>query len=120
MLYTDTITNIYDSFNARDIEAVLAYFHPSVDWPNGWEGGYVHGHDAVRSYWTRQWAALDPHVEPSSSELLPDGRLKVEVKQTIKDSSGKLLFTGTVYHVYTFDHALIRKMEIEEVQTAIQ
>jgi len=26
-----------------------------VDWPNGMEGGRVHGHAEVRAYWTRQW-----------------------------------------------------------------
>jgi hypothetical protein len=28
------------------------------------EGGFVRGHDGVRSYWTRQWQVLDPTVEP--------------------------------------------------------
>jgi hypothetical protein len=30
---------IYEAFNRRDIDAVLAALHPAVDWPNGWEGG---------------------------------------------------------------------------------
>jgi hypothetical protein len=33
-----------------------------IDWPNGWEGGRVSGKDAVRAYWTRQWAEIDPHI----------------------------------------------------------
>ena len=54
----------YDAFNVRDIDAVLLNMHPEVDWPNGWEGGRVTGHRAVRDYWTRQWTAIDPYVEP--------------------------------------------------------
>jgi ketosteroid isomerase-like protein len=60
----DVLTRAYAAFNARDIDAVLAAMDPDVDWPNGWEGGRVRGHDQVRDYWTRQWAAIDPTVEP--------------------------------------------------------
>ena len=28
------IRDLYASFNARDIEAVIAALHPDVDWPN--------------------------------------------------------------------------------------
>lgn len=51
---------LYDAFNARDIDTVLAAMTQDVDWPNAWEGGRVHGRDAVRSYWTRQWAEINP------------------------------------------------------------
>ena len=54
----------YAAFNVRDIDAVLAVMHADVDWPNGMEGGRVHGHHGVRDYWTRQWGMIDPHVEP--------------------------------------------------------
>ena len=37
--------SLYAAFNARDIDAALAGMHPEVDWPNGWEGGRVHGRD---------------------------------------------------------------------------
>ena len=44
-----------------------------VDWPNAWEGGRGVGHAAVRDYWTRQWAAIDPTVEPVSVATRADG-----------------------------------------------
>jgi len=50
-----------------------------VDWPNGWEGGRVHGRDQVRSYWERQWAELDSYVEPVTVSTEPDGRVAVEL-----------------------------------------
>jgi hypothetical protein len=28
----------------------------------GMEGRRVHGHEAVRDYWTRQWNLVDPHA----------------------------------------------------------
>jgi hypothetical protein len=38
--------------------------HPDVDWPNAFEGGRVHGREAVRAYWTRQFQQIDARVEP--------------------------------------------------------
>ncbi|HKF01786.1 MAG TPA: hypothetical protein VKB49_05710 [Candidatus Sulfotelmatobacter sp.] len=35
-----------------------------MSWPKASEGGKVVGKAEVRAYWTRQWAAFDPHVEP--------------------------------------------------------
>ena len=40
----------YTAFNARDIDTILSWMHPDVEWANGMEGGYVHGHDGVRAY----------------------------------------------------------------------
>lgn len=54
------ILSLYAAFNARDIDTVLAAMTSDVDWPNGWEGGRIVGHDDVRDYWERQWAAVDP------------------------------------------------------------
>ena len=58
------LRRVYERFNARDIDGVLACLHADVVWANGQDGGYVQGHDGVRHYWTRQWAMIDPHVEP--------------------------------------------------------
>ncbi len=103
----------YREFNARHIDAVLALMHPSVVWPNGMEGGYVYGHDAVRQYWTRQWKVLDPLVEPLQMEKDERGRTVVHVHQVIHDLSGKLLVDTTVRHGYTIRQGLIERMEIE-------
>ena len=60
------LTEAYRGFNAREIDAVLALMHSDVDWPNGMEGGRVHGHQQVRDYWTRQWGMINPRVDPVS------------------------------------------------------
>jgi ketosteroid isomerase-like protein len=69
----------YAAFNARDIDAVLRQMTEDVDWPNAWEGGRVLGHAGVRDYWTRQWSAIDPSVEPVAFTTRPDGSIAVEV-----------------------------------------
>lgn len=112
----DQLKRVYAAFNARDIDAVLAAMHPEVDWPNAWEGGRVHGHNGVRDYWTRQWAVLDPHVEPVGFHEESSNRVAVDVHAIIHDREGKLLADHMVQHVYSFDHGLIRSMEIREAK----
>ena len=75
------LRELYDAFNARDIETALAAMIDDVDWPNAWEGGRVQGREAVRSYWTRQWAELDSWVEPVTVRTRSDGRVAVDVRQ---------------------------------------
>jgi len=104
----------YEAFNARDMDAALATMQPDVDWPNGMEGGTVHGHAGVREYWTRQWGIVDPHVEPVNFDLDETGRVVVGVHQVVRDHSGRVLLDRMVNHVYLMEDALIRSMEIHE------
>ena len=108
----DLLTATYAAFNARDIDTVLEAMHPEVDWPNGWEGGRVNGHDALRDYWTRQWAVLDPRVEPVAFERDANGRTVVLVKSAVKDLDGKLVFDAMVTHVFSIEEGLVRRMDV--------
>jgi ketosteroid isomerase-like protein len=113
----ELLTTTYASFNVRAIDSVLEALHPEVDWPNGMEGGRVHGRAGVRDYWTRQWSLIDPHVEPVGFETEADGRIVVSVHQTVRDLSGKVLLDQMVEHVYRIEDGLILSMEIREMAT---
>ena len=108
------LRTVYAAFNSRDVDTVLAFMHPDVDWPNGMEGGRVHGHNGVREYWTRQWKMLDPKVEPVGFAPDGSGRTVVEVKQVVHDMQGRLLMDRMVQHIYAMEDGLIRSMEIRE------
>jgi hypothetical protein len=66
----ELLRHLFERFNARDIDAALATMHPSVVWANGLDGGYVYGHAAVRSYWTRQWETMDSATGPHRRHLI--------------------------------------------------
>jgi hypothetical protein len=108
----ELLKRIYIQFKGRDIEAVLAAMHEDVVWANGMEGGHVHGRDEVRSYWTRQWAMIDPHVEPVRFTNGPDGEVVVEVHQVVHDLNGNLLADRTVSHVFRIENGLIERFDI--------
>jgi hypothetical protein len=110
----DLLAKAYDAFNARDIDAAIAAMHPDVDWPNGMEGGRVHGHGGVRDYWTRQWSLIDPHVEPRRFKPDETGRMIVDVHQVIRDRAGTVVSDQMVQHVYLIQGGLIRSMEIRK------
>ncbi|WP_226163816.1 nuclear transport factor 2 family protein [Hymenobacter terricola] len=111
----DLIRTAYAAFNARDIPAVLATFHPQVRWSKAWEGDYATGHEQVRAYWLRQWQELNPQVEPTGIHERADGRLEVAVHQIVHDMQGQLLFDGPVKHIYTLQDGLLQQMDIEQV-----
>jgi nuclear transport factor 2 (NTF2) superfamily protein len=112
---TQRLHEMYEAFNARDADRVLREMIPDVDWPNGWEGGRVTGQQAVREYWQRQWAAIDPQVTPVDFTALPNGRVQVRVHQVVRDRTGTLLADAYTHHVYAFDaNGLIASMQIVE------
>src|ERR1019366_1940719 len=108
----ELLTGAYRDFNARHLDAVLDRLSPSVKWANGLEGAHIHGRDAVREYWTKQWAVLDPHVEPKRIELDKSNRWVVTVHQVVKDLKGNQILDTIVYHVCCISDGLIERMDI--------
>jgi hypothetical protein len=104
---------LYEAFNRRDLDGVLARLSDDVDWPNAWKGGRLRGREAVRDYWTAQWQEIDPHVEPISLTERADGALAVTVRQVVRSIDGQLLSDGKVVHVYRLEDGLINRMDVE-------
>ncbi len=106
------LKHLYDRFNARDMDAVLATMHPDVVWANGLEGGYVHGHNGVREYWTKQWAAMDSRADPLGFSIKVDRSAEVLVHLTARDHEGKVLFDTNAIHVFRLHNGLISRFDI--------
>jgi len=79
-----------------------------------------HGRDAVRSYWTRQWAAIGPHVEPTSFSTGADGEVVAEVHQTVRDLQGALLADKMVGHIFRIENGLITRFDIRDASESGQ
>jgi ketosteroid isomerase-like protein len=117
----DLIERLYACFNARDIDGVLAELTDDVVWANGMDGGHVHGPDALRAYWTRQWGMVDPRVEPVGFDRQADGAVVAEVRQTILGLDGNPLQgqahglkDKTVKHVFRFRDRKVARFDIAE------
>ena len=117
----ETLQLMYARFNSRDIDGVLAALSDDVAWANGMDGGHVHGRDAVREYWTRQWAVVSPRVEPVRFDSTPDGSLVVQVKQSVRDLDGRPLqdqdhglTDRMVGHVFRFQAGKVTRFDIQD------
>jgi ketosteroid isomerase-like protein len=102
----------YAAFNARDIDAALAFMTPDVTWPRAFKGGFVRGPEEVRAYWTEQWSEINGHVEPVTFHPEESGRILVEVHQVVRDLAGAVLADEHVGHRFTIEHGLIQAMEV--------
>jgi hypothetical protein len=107
--------DLYEAFNGRKIEKLLAAMAPDVKWANGMEGGFEYGRDAVREYWIRQFQTVDSHVEPEAVEI-DDNQAVITAHSTVRDLEGKLLLDARVRHVFTIENGLISRFEIEEIE----
>jgi len=107
----ELVRRTYDAFNRRDIDTVLAALAPDVAWPNVLDGVTIHGHAEVRAYWERQFATIDPRVDPVGFRVEGD-RLAVTVHQVIRDPEGNVLTEGDVVHTYAFEGDLVTSMEV--------
>jgi hypothetical protein len=103
----------YRDFNARRIDEVLAHMSEDVEWPDRIDGGYLHGKDAIRAYWRRQFELSNPQVEPQNIERDAQGRFEVLVHQTVRDLRGSLIVDAEVRHLYTIRNGLIARMEVD-------
>jgi ketosteroid isomerase-like protein len=115
------LEHIYERFNARDIDGVLAALTHDVAWANGMDGGHVHGREAVRAYWTRQWSMVSPHVAPLRFSQNADGAIVAEVRQSVHDLEGKPLQgqphglkDKTVGHVFRLREGKVARFDIQD------
>src|SRR4051794_12739039 len=111
------LKHLYNRFNVRDIESALGAMDEEVVWANGMEGGHVHSRAGVRSYWTRQWAMVDPHVEPVAFSDGAEGEVIVEVHQVVRDLNGTLLADKKVGHVFRFENGLVKRFDIRDAES---
>ena len=106
------IEQAYSTFNQRNIDGALALMTEDVNWPKASEGGRVLGKQAVREYWTRQWADFDPQVNVIDMVAQADGRTQVRVHQLVRSLDGQVLSDTEVMHVFSISHGLIARMDL--------
>ncbi|MGC0338631.1 nuclear transport factor 2 family protein [Streptomyces sp. SLBN-8D4] len=99
------LRRMYEVFATDERDAFVPHcLSPDVDWPNMLDGGRLHGHEAVRAYWARQFAVGHPLVRLEG--LRPGGSagtVVVTVRLGTRDASGAERWSDeTVEHVYVY------------------
>jgi hypothetical protein len=108
---TALIKDLYEDFNARKMESILAKLTEDVMWANGMDGGYVHGHKDLRDYWERQWAMLNPQIKAVGFSKTEDGSILVDACFSGKTSEQEFkdIPAGHVFHI---EDGLISRFDI--------
>ncbi|MBB1251428.1 nuclear transport factor 2 family protein [Rhizobium sp. G21] len=114
------IDEIYVRFNARDIDGVLEALDEDVAWANAMEGGHEQGREAVRAYWTRQWAVVSPVVTPKTFRNSSPNEIVVEVEQRVYDLEGRPLEgeqdhdlkDKTVKHIFQMKNGKVVRFDV--------
>jgi hypothetical protein len=102
----------YQLFNDRNIDALLSVMTDDVEWPDVAHGAVLQGKAAIRPYWDEQFAVADPRVRPTAFIQAGDDVVAV-IDQRVLDQQGQLLVSPqVVFHRYTFEGDLIRRMVV--------
>jgi len=114
------LEHLYERFNARDIDGVLAFLADDVAWANGMDGGHVHGKPAVRDYWERQWTIVSPHVKPVGFRRAGESTIVADVEQSVRDLEGNPIVEAEhglrdkiVGHIFSLRDGKVTRFDIE-------
>ena len=109
------LEQVYQRFNARDIEAVLAGTPLRCD-VGRWQcrqGTSTAARPWPESSDSTMGNASDPRVEPTAFSAGADGDLTiVEVHQTVRDLQGAVLVDQMVGHIFRIENGLITRFDI--------
>jgi len=110
----DFFIELYNNFNAREIEKVISQMADNVKWANGMEGGFVYGHEGVREYWLRQFKMIRSSVTPIKISQA-ENTVTIDVRQLVHDMEGKLLMDEQVRHIFTLKNGKVSEFQIGEI-----
>ncbi|MDP1630005.1 MAG: nuclear transport factor 2 family protein [Caulobacter sp.] len=105
------LTRLYEAYNRKDVDAVVAGMHPEIDWPSLFSEGRVVGREAVRALLTRQFQTMDPEITPVAMTRDAQGRVRVRVNYVVRDLKGKLFTEEDNTNVFSFRDGLIVGMD---------
>ncbi|MFI6014823.1 nuclear transport factor 2 family protein [Streptomyces sp. NPDC051243] len=109
------LRRMYEVFSTDERESFMQRcLAPDVDWPNVAGGVRLHGREAVRAYWARQFASGHPLVRLEGLHRDADAEAVVAtVRPGVRDASGERWAEETVEHVYRFDgDGLVTRMDV--------
>jgi SnoaL-like protein len=110
---TNFFETLYKNFNDRKIDSVIESMTEDVKWANGMEGGFVYGHEGVRTYWTKQFNQLSSRVKPLKIEADKD-IVKIKVHQVVHDLNGNLLSDDIVDHIFHMHGEQVAEFDIAD------
>lgn len=108
----ELLRKAYSLFDDRDVDALLSMMTDNIEWPDVANNAVLRDKNMIRAYWEGQFAVTNPRVQ--AIDFVPAGDdLVAVVDQQIFDLAGEPLTpSNVVFHRYTFDGDLVRRMVV--------
>lgn len=111
----DRIAELYEAFNSRAFDRVIAGLAPDVSWPDEVEDRRLEGVGAVRDYFETATAPLRVRHQPIALFTPAPGQVEVLTRQTVVSAAdGSLWSSLRVRHRFTMVDGLIRRLDSEQ------
>lgn len=105
------LARMYEAFNRKDIDDLMASIHPDVEWPNFIAGGMIRSQQALRAYWADQFAMVDPEASPIEYLPLSNDSVRVKIHYVIRSASGGIWTDEIRTNTFRFRDGLVVGME---------
>jgi ketosteroid isomerase-like protein len=115
----DRIAHLYDAFNTRAFDRLLAGMAPDISWPDEVEDRRLEGLAAVRDYFETATAPLRVRHQPLVLFSPAPGWVEALTRQTVSSAAdGSLWSSMRVRHRFTLRDGLITRLDSEQNYSA--
>lgn len=108
------LSRLHDGVTRRDIETVVACFHPAARVPDSLEGGFATGLDQIRAYYLRQFATVQVDASLLSVLHHDAGMADTLLQVMVRGADGGFWWEGQVRALYHLSENLIVAIEIND------
>ena len=105
------IRKLYETFNRKDIEGLLGFYHPDVEYVNEPKNIHLKSRDELSAQWRDHTGRVGISLTPEAIFNIPGG-VFVRVREVLTKPDGEVFFDGLVGHAYQFLDASIRRCDI--------
>ncbi|MCY1647205.1 nuclear transport factor 2 family protein [Caulobacter sp. SL161] len=116
----DRIAQLYEAFNTRAFDRVIAGMTSDVSWPDEVEDRRLEGIDAVRDYFQTTTAPVRIQHQPIALFTPSPGQVEVLTRQTVvSEQDGSVWSSQRARHRFTMRDGLIARLDSQQNYVAL-
>lgn len=108
------IRQMYDRWNARDIDAVLQCISEDCFWKADLDGPVIQGREGVRKFWDSLSREGRIRLVPVEFQEIAPDRFRILVDHERRDVAGRVVWAGPLNHIVVMREGLITEVNSEE------
>jgi len=105
------IQSLYQTFNRKDLTALLEFYHPDVEYVNEPKNIHLKSRDQLSAQWQDHTGRVGISLTPQIIFTIPGG-VFVRIREVLTRLDGEVFFDGLVGHAYQILDGTIRRCDI--------